>query len=443
MKVTKFLALGLAGLILVGCNTTQPLLIPDIPAARKPAQLEPGAVKKTFALTRLVSDLSRSEEIFAFPADVATEGTMCNNSFSGDATVTYGGGREYLGDWSTDLGRTFHETLTNRGFSVAGDPSDLFSGARAASSAEFLIGARLTKMKGNFCHEHDIWYGRPTKSFSGELFVEFEWSVMNSLTKEVIFKRRIGGYFKQNKAINGGILTTFENAFIDSVERFASSDEMLNLAAGKSSRVDSNRPALNLGVLVGNGKTADKFIANQLVSKVVTVRIGMGHGSGFFVGDEGYILTNAHVVGGASNVQIRTSIGVEVQADVVGVDKARDVALLKSPLRFPSPLNLNLVLPNVAEEVYAIGSPINESLGSTVTRGIVSAIRRDLDTNLNFIQADAAISPGNSGGPLFDMRGRVVGISTAKVVAQGAESLGLFVPIGEALSALGVRLKTE
>lgn len=425
-------------LSVAACNTTEPLLIPEILVQRKSSTVESHQVKKTFALTKIVSDISRSDEILAFPGKVSTEGTLCNHSFRGNATVTYGGGREYLGDWSSDLGRVFHQTLTNRGFSVAGDPSDLFTGAQAASTSEYLIGARLVKMKGNFCQEHDRWYGLPQRSFSGELFVEFEWSVMNSLTKQVVFKKRIGGYFKQNTPINGGITTTFENAFIDSAERFTSLEEIQELATGKKEDASSQLKVVNLGISVKNGESTQKFAPEKLSPLVVTVRIGTGHGSGFFVGNNGYVLTNAHVVGQAKSVQVQTSNGVEVEAAVVGVNKSRDVALLKTPLRTPAPLPLRLGFPSVAEEVFVIGSPVKESLNGTVTKGILSAIRTDKDSGLSFLQSDASISPGNSGGPLFDSKGHVVGIATAKISGGNVESLGIFIPINDALKALGM-----
>jgi len=439
----KKIVLGLSiSVFLTACNTTDPLLIPNAPLPTRANKIENHKSKVAFALSKLVTDIPRGEEIIAFPAKPKTDGTMCNYSFRGDAVVTFGGGREYLGDWSTELGRVFYQTLTNKGFNIAGDPSNLFSSSKEAQSAEYLIGGRLTKIKGNFCNEHDVWYGRPTRHFSGELYVEFEWSIMNTLTKEIVFKTRIPGYYIQRKPINGGVSATFENAFIDAVERFASTNEVMSIALGtfkESGSADSDR-ILAERVSITNGKQNAKFQLDDAVGKVVTIRVGAGHGSGFFIGNEGYIITNAHVVGKASNVQVVLSSGLELIGQVVASNASRDVAIVKTGLKIKSPFYLNQAVPSVGDAVLVIGSPIKESMSSTVTKGIVSAIRTDEKSGLKFIQSDAAISPGNSGGPIIGANGQVLGISTAKLIGQGAESLGFFVPIADALSTFNIRL---
>src|SRR3546814_20425906 len=92
----------------------------------------------------------------------------------------------------------------------------------------------------------------------------------------------------------------------------------------------------------------------------------------------------------------------------------RAVALVDTGIRFSTPPHLGAALPDVTTEVYAVGSPLRESLESTVTKGIVSALRTDPASGRRFIQADVAVSPGSSGGPLFSADGRIIGISAAK-----------------------------
>ena len=91
--------------------------------------------------------------------------------------------------------------------------------------------------------------------------------------------------------------------------------------------------------------------------------------------------------------------------------------------------------------MYAAGTPINEALKTTVTKGIISNIRVDNASGLKFIQADASISPGNSGGPLFDKFGNVIGISVAKYNANSAEGLGLFIPLKDAFSSIKLSIE--
>jgi S1-C subfamily serine protease len=150
-------------------------------------------------------------------------------------------------------------------------------------------------------------------------------------------------------------------------------------------------------------------------------------------------VSNQHVVGTAKNVTIVLENGVEIAAKVLARHKVRDVALIKVPLRVPSYLPLRTELPALLEKVFVIGTPLRAGLQSTVTSGIVSAIRVFAQTGIRLIQSDAAISPGNSGGPLFDENGNVIGISVSSAADDSAQNLNNFIPIGEALEALNLK----
>lgn len=150
-----------------------------------------------------------------------------------------------------------------------------------------------------------------------------------------------------------------------------------------------------------------------------------GLGSGVIIDSSGLILTNAHVIEGADAIHYRTADGDDGDVTVVGTDRDSDVALLRaqttSPLR-PAPLG-NSARVNVGDWVVAIGSPLG--LHHTVTSGIISAKARGLDdSGIEFLQTDAAINPGNSGGALFDLKGALVGITTA-IISAGGENIGL------------------
>jgi serine protease Do len=154
-----------------------------------------------------------------------------------------------------------------------------------------------------------------------------------------------------------------------------------------------------------------------------------GEGSGFIIHEDGYILTNAHVVKGSDAVQVALSDGTLFRGVPVGIDSLTDIALIKVDAGYPLP-----VLPlgssdalKPGEWVMAIGSPFGLDL--TVTAGIVSGKGRSLGTSPfdDFIQTDAPINPGNSGGPLINMRGEAIGINTA-ILAQG-QGLGFSLPI--------------
>lgn len=167
-------------------------------------------------------------------------------------------------------------------------------------------------------------------------------------------------------------------------------------------------------------------------------RSGRSSGSGFIVSADGYILTNSHVVDGASRVTVRLLDRREFEAKVIGKDPGTDVALLKiDGTSLPvAPLG-NSDAARVGEWVLAVGNPLGENLTFTVTSGIVSAKGRALDlpnrsaTSIqDFIQTDAAINPGNSGGPLVNVRGEVIGINSAIASPTGTYAgYGFAVPI--------------
>ncbi len=164
-------------------------------------------------------------------------------------------------------------------------------------------------------------------------------------------------------------------------------------------------------------------------------------GSGVFITDQGYILTNNHVVEGTKEVNIVLSDGTEEQATIVGTDPYSDIAVLKTDGKVPAVARLgNSDVLDPGESVIAIGSPLG-NFKNTVTVGVVSATGRSIDTGNGYqiedlIQTDAAINHGNSGGPLVDLAGEVIGINTLIVRDTGsgdvAEGLGFAIPVNTA-----------
>lgn len=155
-------------------------------------------------------------------------------------------------------------------------------------------------------------------------------------------------------------------------------------------------------------------------------------GSGFIISDDGYILTNDHVINGADEVSVKLSDGRSFEAKIKGSDEKLDLALLKIDTGEKLPVaNLgDSETLQVGEWVMAIGNPFG--LEQTVTVGIVSAKGRVIGAGPydDFIQTDASINPGNSGGPLFNMKGQVVGINTA--IIRGGQGIGFALPINAA-----------
>ncbi|MDH4283889.1 MAG: DegQ family serine endoprotease [Gallionellaceae bacterium] len=158
-------------------------------------------------------------------------------------------------------------------------------------------------------------------------------------------------------------------------------------------------------------------------------------GSGFIISDDGYILTNAHVVGSADGITVRLTDKREFKARVIGIDKRTDVALIKiEAAGLPKVAIGDSNRLKVGEWVLAIGSPFG--FDSSVTAGIVSAKGRSLpqENYVPFIQTDAAINPGNSGGPLFNLKGEVIGVNSQIYTRNGGSmGLGFAIPIDVAM----------
>lgn len=152
---------------------------------------------------------------------------------------------------------------------------------------------------------------------------------------------------------------------------------------------------------------------------------GESQGSGFFVSEDGYVVTNNHVVENGVEVMLVTDDGRTVAADIVGTDPRTDLALLKTKTPGPYPyVKLAAAPPRVGDWVMAVGNPFG--LGGTVTTGIVSARGRDIGAGPydDFLQIDAPVNRGNSGGPTFDTKGEVVGVNTA-IVSPSGGSVGI------------------
>jgi S1-C subfamily serine protease len=173
-------------------------------------------------------------------------------------------------------------------------------------------------------------------------------------------------------------------------------------------------------------------VAAEVTPHVASLRLGRGAGSGVVFTDDGFLLTNAHVVAGAKTGTAAFADGTESDFDVIGADPLSDLAVVRARAGTPAAVQLGdadrLV---VGQLVVAVGNPLG--LGGTVTAGVVSGLGRSLPTRSgragrvieDVIQTDAALNPGNSGGALADAAGRVVGINTA-VAGIG---LGLAVPV--------------
>ena len=164
-----------------------------------------------------------------------------------------------------------------------------------------------------------------------------------------------------------------------------------------------------------------------------------GSGSGVILTEDGYIATCAHVVDGAKSITVTLNDDVSYPAEIVGTDARNDVAIIHIDADGLVPATLgDSDMLTVGEDVIAIGNPLGELRG-TATGGIVSAVRRSVNvegSQMELIQTDAAISPGNSGGGLFNSSGKLIGIVNAKVSSSSAEGLGFAIPVNSVVNEI-------
>jgi S1-C subfamily serine protease len=170
------------------------------------------------------------------------------------------------------------------------------------------------------------------------------------------------------------------------------------------------------------------------IDAVVSVSTVTGGGSGFVISED-LIMTNQHIVGDSDSVLIKSNNGLQSIGKVIASDSRRDIALVKMKAKLPKYLNLSTTEPELGTVVYVVGNPVTDKAHSTISRGIINALR--VVKNQTIIQSDVNIHSGDSGTPLLDKSGTVVGIAASKfAVKKTSQGTSFFVPIDDALKSL-------
>lgn len=393
---------------------------------------------KRIRYDRTVVDLRRGTPIGGF----RTVLLACDLSLE---TLSWGAGRFTERDGEFD-DLFFHE-MAAAGYRVVGDPRTLFPDEHQ-ERAPYAVAARIDKIELSLCHAVSPLWGVRLGGVSGDAYVSVNWQVQDTLDKTVVLDLRTEGSFTNDNASPDGALVALQGAYSRAVANLAADPRFQTLVAeripgqerDRRSKTAASAPALELPRLAPfTGPITSRM---DLVRRAtVTIAEDRGHGSGVFVGKDGHILTNRHVVGDAKFVTVRLYNGREITGEVVRSHPHRDVALVlveekgypALPIR-PTPLG-------VGEEVYAVGSPLSKAMSTTVSKGIVSAFRHE--DGLEMIQADVATHGGNSGGPLLDGQGNLAGLTVAGYAANDSKmgvGLNFFIPIHDGLDKLNIGL---
>jgi len=338
----------------------------------------------------------------------------------------------------SDYAPNFKTELEKAGYkAVTSGEDNLFD--HEAKSADYEAAAVITDEHIDGCFS---WGGLWVKSYLGDVqgdsSMKVDWQIYSPIKKQVVARVSTVGTAHLEQATAGGIERLLGDAFASNVAALAANAEFhAAVTAPKAFTAGFQMPGEQSKIpLSGSLKAGPRKIADA-VGSIVTIMSGGGSGSGVLVSDDGYALTNAHVVGDDKTVRVRWSDGLEGLAQVVRVIKNRDIAIVKTNPRDRTPLALKRGAVTPGQRVYAIGSPSGKEFQGTVSAGIISADR--VIDGLRFIQSDVSISPGSSGGALLDENGAVIGVTVSTYLNGGERAgLNLFIPIGDAMDFLAL-----
>lgn len=330
-------------------------------------------------------------------------------------------------------------------------PDETAKDAPKPADTTLQIGVVISQVLTNLCL-------KGTASWTGDAYVKLEWQVFAPDQRKVIFRTTTEGVARvHDKPLDGLIALVPVEAFVAATRNLLADPNFAlaiqtpyDAAAAAANQVAS--PTTVTTPAPGTPVSIDNIVADrpggeiarsmtELRAAVVTVLADGRSGTGFYIGSSGWLLTNHHVVGDAKVVKVRMPTGRELVADVQRVNAIRDVALLKTEPPGVRPMPLRMDEPGIGEDVYALGSPLGDAFNSTLTRGILSGVR--VINDQEFLQSDAAILPGSSGGPLLDKSGQVVGITVAGLGAKGMAGMNFFIPLASAVVKLRLQLENR
>lgn len=389
---------------------TQPpgqLIEIDVPLKRKTILASPNT--ELILFDKMVFDIPAGAEI----------GRGYNNE------KIYWEGGSALG--TVEFNRLAETELHELGYGVY-KQTELFSDIENQKAPTLLLGATLKKI--------NIRQAVVLAVSSYACNLDIEWKLYNKKLNKVV------GTFntKGSKTVKGTVLAkAVHESFADALYELAADSAFMKAVLSPSatrSATAANQKTINISRPKPVKFTQPSQMISTSIQSVVTVKHNAGHGSGFLISDDGYILTNWHVVQGQDDITVTFSNGLSLPVKVFSYDEDYDLALLKVPGSGYKALTLgdsDSVL--VGSDLVAIGTPRDTDLGQTVTKGILSGKRQYQDHQ--YLQTDVSVHPGNSGGPLLDGNGKVIGIITYKY--KDAEGLNFAIPSNAAIERLGIK----
>lgn len=370
----------------------------------------------------------------------------------------------------SDVDDVFAETLEMQGYDVVNKLTADFVEEYEDDilRSEYKISAKIVDADIDACYDSPSimldTYVFGSAGYAAKLYMKVQWGVYDNLHRKVAYKTRTEGYAYQKIYNIEGLNLAMNKAFAMAAHNLGADPEFHDLIfyarepprTWKEKKTDQRPRKFNAqeSVVIRNPPLSRQPLVKHIDrtgQAAVLISGGESHGSGYFITPQGHILTNHHVVGNARRVRVETA-GNEKKyiAEVLRTNKVRDVALLRLE-EIPGDfeivtLPIRADWPRVSEEIYALGAPQMRKLRDTWSKGIVSAHRKNFRSHgaaLDFIQGDVATHGGNSGGPLLDAYGNIIGMTVSGYSfndSKADDGLNFFIPIGDALKRLDITL---
>ena len=287
--------------------------------------------------------------------------------------------------------------------------------------------------------------GYYSSNTSGKINVEYTWSVLDKSNGEIVYKKVNHGIYKFSQSsfeeVNYNLMT-FKMALID----LLGNKDFYNLVTNSENAdmtgiTEENASDQKVNELE-KVKLEEFLTSSEMIQKAseacVTILTDGGHGSGVVISKKGQVLTAYHVVEGVNQIDVKFSSGLTLKAKLIDYNEFNDIALLDiTGEGFKAlPISPKGQKVGLGEELFTIGTPADIDLGQSISKGILSG-KRKIENRI-YLQTDISVSPGNSGGPLLNMKGEVVGIVQKKMIGIGIEGIGLSLPMDEIRKIMGL-----
>lgn len=339
----------------------------------------------------------------------------------------------------------FMEVATNMGFktplSVYGE---LFSqhNDEMQQLPRFIIGVQLTDININY---REVKTKKDYSPILTDLDFTFEWNVLDKKSDQVILSKKTRENYRLRQDLYSNFLP-IDEVFETNLIAFLKSDDFIKLIEDSddivAQKIESSEKAKSISIENTDLKPFDSFgeMVKNATKSCVTILTDRGHGSGTLIDPKGVILSAYHVVQGVNKIEVKLSSGLSMPAEILSFDAKSDLVLLKlNGSGYPSlPLAAKFNY-ELGEEVSTIGTPAEVELGQSLSKGIVSGKRKVEDEI--YLQLDMAVSPGNSGGPLLNSKGQVIGVVLRKIIHEGVEGIGFAVPMDVVIEELGIEFE--